>query len=67
MINLHKDEFCKYRVSELHANINDKFYLNNDSILKCKIIVNNLEVDTTVVPAALTYTLMREFHNCRGH
>ena len=66
--NLQKqDKFCKNRVCELHANINDKLYFNNDSILKCKIIVNNLEVNTTVVPSALTYTLMHEFHNCRGH
>ena len=28
---------------------------------------NNLEVNTTVVPFALTYMLMHEFHNCRGH
>ena len=66
--NLQKqDKFCKNKVHELHANVNDKFYLNNDSTLKCKIIVNNLEVNTTVVPSALTYTLMHEFHNCRGH
>ena len=66
--NLQKqDKFCKNRVCELHANINDKFYLNNDSILKHKIIVNNLEVNATVVPSTLTYTLMHKFHNCRGH
>ena len=66
--NLQKQgKFCKNRVCELHTNINDKFYLNNDSILKCKIIVNNLEVNTTFVPSALTYILMHEFHNCRGH
>ena len=35
--------------------------------LNCKIIVNNLEVNATVVPSALTYTLMHEFHTCRGH
>ena len=66
--NLQKqDTFGKNRVCELHANINDKFYLNNDSILKCKIIVNNLEVNTTVVSSALTYTHMHEFHNCRDN
>ena len=66
--NLQKqDKFCKNRVCELHANINDKFYLDNDNILKCKIIVNNLEVDITGAPSALTYTLMHEFHNCRSH
>ena len=68
MRNLQKqDKFCKNRVCELHTNIGDKFFLNNESILKCKIIVNNLEVNTTVVPSALTYTLMHEFHNYRGH
>ena len=66
--NLQKQaKFCKNRVHELHANINDKFYLNNDNILKCKIIVNNLEDNTTVVPFTLTYMLMHEFHHCRGH
>ena len=66
--NLQKqDKFCKNRVLELHADINDKFYLNIDSILKCKIIVNNLEVNTTVVPSTLTCTFMHESHNCRGH
>ena len=62
-----QDKFYKNRLCVLQTDINDKFYLNNDSILKCKIIVNNLEVDTTVVPAALTLTIMHEFNNCRGH
>ena len=66
--NLQKqDKFCKNRVCELHTNINDKFYLDNDNILKCKIIVNNLEVDITVTPSTLTCILMHKFHNCRGH
>ena len=68
LMNLQKqDKFCNNRVCEIHTNIKDKFYLNNESILKHKIIVNNHEVNTTVVPSALTYTLMHEFHNCRGH
>ena len=62
-----QDKFCKTRVCELHADINDNFYLKNDSILKCKIVVNNLEENAAVVPSTPTYTLMHEFHNCRGH
>ena len=43
------------------------FYLNNDSILKHALVINNLEVLTTVVPLVLTHTLTHKFHNCRGH
>ena len=43
------------------------FYLNTDSILKQKVIINNLEVHTTVIPFTLTHTLFHELHNCRGH
>ena len=33
--NLQKQgKFCKYKVRELHANIDERFYLNTDSILK---------------------------------
>ena len=52
---------------KLHSGIDSSFYLNTDSILKHALIVNNLEVSTTVVPLALTNTLIHEFHNCRGH
>ena len=62
-----QDQFCKNKVRELHTNVNDVFYLNTDGILKQKVIINNLEVNATVVPSALTYTLKHEFHNCRGH
>ena len=66
--NLQKqDKFCKNKVCELHANIDDMFYLNTNSILKQKVIIHNLEVNTTVIPSILTYTLIHEFHNCRGH
>ena len=66
--NLQKqDKFCKNKVCELHVNIDDKVYLDTDSILKWKVITNNLKVNTTVIPSVLTYTLMHEFHNCRGH
>ena len=57
----------KNKVCELHSGIHSSFYLNNDSILKQTLIINNLEVCTTVVPLALTNTLINEFHNCRGH
>ena len=60
-------KFCKNKVQELHLGIDSTFYLNNDDILKQTIVVNNLEVHTTVVPSTLTHTLLHEFHNCRGH
>ena len=62
-----QDKFCKNKVRELHSGIDSSFYLNNDSILKQTLIINNLEVCSTVVPLALTNTLIHEFHNCRGH
>ena len=35
LCNLHtQDKFCKNEVHKLHANIDDRFYLNTDSILK---------------------------------
>ena len=45
----------------------DNFYINNDGILKQKIIVNNLKVTTIVVPTALIHTVLHKFHNCKGH
>ena len=30
-------------------------------------MINNLEVHTTLIPFALTHTLLHKFHNCRGH
>ena len=58
LCNLQKqDKFCKNKVHELYANIDDRFYLNTDSILKRKVIINNLQVNTTVIPSALTHTL----------
>ena len=68
LCNLQKqDKFCKSKACELHANIDDRFYLNTDSILKWKVIINNLEVHTILIPFALTHTLLHEFHNCRGY
>ena len=43
------------------------YYLNTEGILKCTLVINNLEVSTTVVPLALTNTLIHKFYNCRGH
>ena len=62
-----QDKFCRSKAHELHSGIDNNFYLNTDSILKCTVVINNLEVSTTVVPLALTNTLIHEFHNCRGH
>ena len=62
-----QDKFCKNKVHELHSGIDSNFYLNNDSNLKQSLIINNLDVHTTVVPLALANTLIHEFHNCRGH
>ena len=66
--NLQKpDKFCRKKVCELHTGLKSHFYLNNKNILKRKIIVNNLEVNAIVIPALLIYTLLYEFHNCKGH
>ena len=68
LCNLQKqDKFCKNKVKELHASIANMFYLNTDSILKRKVVINDLEIHMTVIPLALTRTLLHEFHNCRGH
>ena len=66
--NLQKqDKFCKKKLCELHTGVKSHFYLNSNNVLKRKIIVNNLEVNTIVIPSPLIYTLMHEFHNCKGH
>ena len=62
-----QDRFCKNKAHELHSGIDSSFYLNTDSVLKHTLIIINLEVSTTVVPLALTNTLIHKFHNCRGH
>ena len=59
--------FCKNKAHKLHSDINDSFYLNTEGILKCTLLINNLEVSTIVVLFTLTNTLMHEFHDCRGH
>ena len=68
LCNLQKqDKFCKNKVQELHASIDNTFYLNTDSILKQNILINNFEIHTRVIPLALSHTLLHEFHNSRGH
>ena len=62
-----QDKFCKNKAHKLHSGIKSSFYLNNDSILKHTLIINNLEVSTTIVPLALTNTSIHKFYNCRGH
>ena len=47
--------------------MSDNCYLNNENILKKKIIINHLEVNTAVIPTPFVYTLLHEFHNCKGH
>ena len=62
-----QDKFCKNNVCKYHSSIGSSFYLNDDSILKQSVIINNLEVCMTVVLLALMNTLIHKFHNCRGH
>ena len=62
-----QDKFCKNKVWELHSGINSSFYLNTEGILKCTLVMNNLEVSTIVVLLTLTNALLHKFHDCRGH
>ena len=62
-----QDKFCKRKVHEIKTGMSDDFYLNSENILKRKIVVNHLEVNTTVIPTPLIYTLLHEYHNCKGH
>ena len=62
-----QDKFCKNKACTLHSDINSSFYLNTEGILKCTLIINNLEVGAIVVSLPLTNTLIHGFHNCRGH
>ena len=52
---------------ELYLGNKCSFYLNHEGILKCTLVINNLELSIIVVPLTLTNTLLQEFHNCRGH
>ena len=62
-----QDKFCKHEALKLHLGTNSSFYLNTKGVLKCTMVINNLEVITIVVLLTLNNTLLHEFHNCRGH
>ena len=62
-----QNKVCQKKVHEIKTGIPDEFYLNSENILKSKIIVNNLDINTIVIPTPLTYTLLHKFHNCKGH
>ena len=62
-----QDKFCKHKSCKLHLGTNSSFYLNTEGVLKCTMVINNLEVSTIVVLLTLTNTLLHKFHNCRGH
>ena len=62
-----QDTYCKRKVHELKTGTHNEFYLNNENILKRKITVNNQKVSIIVIPTPLIYTLLHEFHNCKGH
>ena len=62
-----QDKFCKNKACELPLGDKSSFYLNHEGILKCTLVINNLELSIIVVLLILTNTLLHEFHNCRGH
>ena len=62
-----QDKFCKNKACKLHLGANSSFHLNSEGIIKCTLVINNLEVSTIVGPLTLTNTLLHKFHNCRGH
>ena len=62
-----QDKFCKRKVHEIKTGMSDDFYLNSENILKSKIVVNHLKVNSTVIPTPLIYNLLHEYHNCKGH
>ena len=61
-----QDKFFKNKACELHLGDKSSFYLNHEGILKCTLVLNNLEI-SIIVPLTLTNTLLHEFQNCRGH
>ena len=62
-----QNKFCKNKACKLHSGVGSNVYLNTEGILKCTLVINNLEVSTIVVLLTLTNTLLHEFHDCRGH
>ena len=55
------------KVLELKTGTQDQFYLNNNNILKRKVVINNLEVTAIVIQTPLIHTLLHKYHNCKGH
>ena len=62
-----QDKFCKRKVHEITTGTSNDFCLNSENILKRIIVVNHLEVNTTVISTPIIYTLLHEYHNCKGH
>ena len=62
-----QDEIYKRKVYKIKTGMSDDIYLNSENVLKSKIVVNHLEVNTTVIPTPLIYTLLHEYHSCKGH
>ena len=62
-----QDKFCKNKACELYLGNKSNFYLNHEGILKCILVINNLELSIIVVLLTLTNALLHKFHNCRGH
>ena len=62
-----QDKFCKTKACEMHLGDKSSFDLNHEGILKCTLVINNLELSMIVVPLTLTNTLLHKFYNCRGH
>ena len=62
-----QDKFSKNIACELHLGTNSSFHLNTKGVLKCTMVINNLEVSTIVLLLILTNTLSHKFHNCREH
>ena len=44
-----QDKFCKNKAHELHLGDKSSFYFNHEGILKCTLVINNLEVSIIVV------------------
>ena len=61
-----QDKFCKKKVHEIKTGTPNEFYLSSKNILKRKLIVKSIEVNAIVIPTPLTYSLLHEFHNCKG-
>ena len=52
-----QDKVCKNKACELHLGNKGSFYLNHEGILKCTLVIDNLECCVIVVLLTLTNTL----------